>query len=192
MGCHRTTSLDFGDYASFQVLASTLGDRSVLEHYILDDQNDPTRNTTLYMPQAKLMFDRLQRDLQARGAVRDWANQASSPTVPVCQIDIEINGAAFTQVGQDVWVTGNIDVLGNWTPAGGVVLTGTLINGQWTGVWRGRIVVPQGANIQFKGTILDAAGNTLQWEPDFPTASRNREFRVPNQSSASLVLTWSR
>ena len=190
MGCHRSNALDFGDYANFQALASSLGDRSVLEHYVLDDKADPTRATTLYMPQAQLMFERLQKDAEARNTARDWANQANSPSVAVCEISVEINGAAFTVPGQDVWVTGNVDVLGNWTPAGGVVLAGTPINGQFTGVWRGRFVVPQGMNIQFKATILDARGNLLQWEPDLPTASRNREFRVPNASTASLTGTW--
>jgi glucose/arabinose dehydrogenase/mono/diheme cytochrome c family protein len=192
MGCHRANALDFADYANWQALSSTLGDRSVLEHYILDDPNDPTRNTTLYMPQAKLMFDRLQRDTEARGASHDWANQANSPSVPVCEISVEINGAAFTVPGQDLWITGNIDVLGNWTPPAGVPLTGTLINGQWTGVWRGKIVVPQGMAIQLKATILDAQGNLLQWEPDLPTGSRNREFRVPNSTAANLTGTWGR
>jgi hypothetical protein len=185
-------ALDFADYANWQALSSTLGDRSVLEHYILDDPNDPTRNTTLYMPQAKLMFDRLQHDTEARGASHDWANQANSPSVAVCEISVEINGAAFTVPGQDLWITGNIDVLGNWTPPAGVPLTGTLINGQWTGVWRGKIVVPQGMAIQLKATILDAQGNLLQWGPDLPTGSRNREFRVPNSTTASLTGTWGR
>jgi glucose/arabinose dehydrogenase len=190
MGCHRSNALDFGDYANFQALASSLGDRSVLDHYILDDAADPTRATTLYMPQAQLMFERLQRDFQGRDAARDWANQANSPSVAVCEIDIEINGAAFTQVGQDVWLTGNIDVLGNWNPNGGVVLTGVLVNGVWTGVWRGRVVVPQGMAIQLKATILDARGNVLAWEPDFDSNSRNREFRVPNATRATLTGTW--
>ena len=91
-----------------------------------------------------------------------------------------------------MWLTGNLDTLGNWNPAGGVVLTGTLINGQWTGVWRGRMVVPQGANIQFKATIVDARGNTIAWEPDQGTGSRNREFRVPNQAQVNLTGTWGR
>src|SRR5439155_11253580 len=123
MGCHRANALDFGDYANFQVLASTLGDRSVVEHYMIDDPADPTRATTLYMPQAKLMFDRVQRDGEARDGGHDWANQANSPSVPVCEIQIEIDGAAFTQVGQDVWITGNVGELGNWNPAAGVMLT---------------------------------------------------------------------
>jgi glucose/arabinose dehydrogenase len=129
MGCHRSNALDFGEYANWQTLSSTLGDRSVLEHYIIDDPADPTRNTTLYMPQAKLMFDRLQKDTEGRTAARDWANQASSPSVPVCEVSIEIDGAAFTTLGQDLWITGNVDVLGNWNPAGGITLTGTPING---------------------------------------------------------------
>jgi glucose/arabinose dehydrogenase len=190
MGCHRSNALDFAEYANWQVLSSTLGDRSVLEHYIIDDPNDPTRNTTLYMPQAKLMFERLQKDAQGRNAGRDWANQANSPSVPVCEISIVINGAAFTTFGQDLWITGNIDVLGNWNPAGGVVLTGTLVNGVWTGQWRGKVVVPQGMAIQLKATVLDQRGNTLAWEPDLPTGSRNREFRVPNATTATLQGAW--
>jgi glucose/arabinose dehydrogenase len=192
MGCHRNNTLDFAEYANWQVLASTLGDRSVVEHYILDDPSDPTRATTLYMPQAKLMFDRLQKDGEARGAVHDWANQANSPSTPVCEIDLEVDGAAFTDVGQDVWITGNVDVLGNWNPPGGIVLTGTPVNGMWTGVWKGKLVVPQGMNIQFKATIIDARGNTLQWEPDLPTGSRNREFHVPNATSTTLTVAWGR
>ncbi|MDB4954504.1 MAG: Glutamate synthase large chain [Myxococcales bacterium] len=190
MGCHRSNALDLGNYANFQALSSTLGDRSVLEHYIVDDPTDPTRSTTLYMPQAKLMFDRLQRDTPGRGAARDWANQANSPSVPVCEVSIEINGAAFTTPGQDLWITGNVDVLGNWTSAGGVPLTGVLVNGQWTGVWRGKFVVPQGMNLQLKATILDQQGNVLQWEPDLRTNTRNRELAIPNQTSVSLTGTW--
>jgi hypothetical protein len=144
------------------------------------------------MPQAQLMFARYQRDSDARGAGHDWANQASSPSTPVCEISIEIDSAAFTSPGQDVWITGNIDTLGNWNPAAGVVLAGTPIAGMWTGVWRGTFVVPQGMNIQFKATVLDAQGNTLQWEPDLQTGSRNREFRVPNQSSATITGNWGR
>jgi glucose/arabinose dehydrogenase len=188
-GCHRGTTLDLSDYANFQVLGSTLGDRSVLEHYIIDDPNDPTRNTTLYMPQAKLMFERLQKDANTRSGVRDWANQASSPSVPVCEVTIEIDGAAFTNLGQDLWMTGNVDVLGNWTPAGGIQMSAVLTNG-FTGLWRAKFVVPQGMNIQLKATVLDQGNNTLQWEPDLPTDSRNREFTVPNQSTATLTGSW--
>ena len=126
------------------------------------------------------MFNRYQKDNEARGNGRDWANQSNSPSTPVCEISIEIDGAAFTVPGQDLWITGNNDTLGNWNPAGGVVLAGTPINNVWTGVWRGTIVVPQGMNIQFKATVLDQQGNTIAWEPDLPTGSRNREFRVPN------------
>jgi hypothetical protein len=92
--------------------------------------------------------------------------------------------------GQDIWVTGNIDVLGNWNPAGGIALAGTLVNGQWTGVWRGKLVVPQGVNLQLKATVLDTKGNTLGWEPDLGTTSRNREFHVPTSSTATLKGTW--
>jgi glucose/arabinose dehydrogenase len=192
MGCHRSNALDFADYGNFQALSSTLGDRSVLEHYIIDDPTDPTRNTTLYMPQAQVMFQRIQKDSDARSASHDWANQASSPSVPVCEVTIEIDGAAFTVPGQDLWVTGNVDVLGDWNPAGGVVLAGTLVNGAWTGLWRGTFVVPRGMNIQFKATVLDANGNTLQWEPDLATGSRNRELSVPDQSSVTVRGTWAR
>jgi len=192
MGCHRSNALDFGDYGNFMPLASTLGNKSVLEHYTIDDPQDPTRNTTLYMPQAQVMFQRYQKDSEARTSGRDWANQSNSPSTPVCEISIEIDGAAFTVPGQDLWITGNNDTLGNWNPAGGVPLVGTPINNVWTGIWRGTIVVPQGMNIQFKATVLDAAGNTISWEPDMPTGSRNREFRVPNQPSASITGNWGR
>jgi glucose/arabinose dehydrogenase len=192
MGCHRSNGLDFADYGNFMPLSSTLGPKSVLEHYTIDDPQDPTRNTTLYMPQSQLMFGRYQKDIEARTAGHDWANQSNSPSTPVCEVTIEIDGAAFTSPGQDVWITGNTDALGNWNPAGGVVLTGTLIGGMWTGVWRGTFVVPQGMNIQFKATVLDQQGNTLQWEPDFQTGSRNRELRVPNQTSISVTGNWGR
>jgi glucose/arabinose dehydrogenase len=192
MGCHRSNALDFADYANFQVLSSTLGNKSVLEHYMIDDPTDPTRATTLYMPQAKLMFDRLQQDASTRSAAHDWSNQANSPGVPVCEVQFEIDGAAFTSPGQDVWITGNVDVLGNWSPAGGVLLVGTPINGNWTGVWRGSVIVPQGMNIQFKATIVDQNGNTLQWEPDFPTQSRNREFSVPLADTVKFTGNWGR
>jgi hypothetical protein len=110
--------------------------------------------------------------------------------VPVCEVTIEISGAAFTTLGQDLWITGNVDVLGNWNPAGGVTLAGTPINGVWTGTWRGKVVVPQGMNIQLKATVLDQRGNTVAWEPDLATDTRNREFHVPNASTATLRGTW--
>jgi len=72
------------------------------------------------------------------------------------------------------------------------VLTGTLVNGQWTGLWRGKLVVPRGMNIQFKATVLDQRGNTLGWEPDLNTGSRNREFTVPQASTAVFRGTWGR
>jgi hypothetical protein len=190
MGCHRSNSLDFAQYPNFQALSSTLGNKSVLEHYIIDDQTDPTRKTTLYMPQTELMFERLQKDIEARDFAHDWANQANSPSTPVCEVSIEVDGAWFTQVGQDVWIAGNVAELGNWAPANGAELAGALVNNNWTGVWRGTFVVPQGENIQFKATIVDAQGNTLQWEPSFATNSGNREFHVPNSSTANLTVTW--
>ncbi|MBS1118579.1 MAG: Glutamate synthase large chain [Deltaproteobacteria bacterium] len=189
-GCHRGTTLDLSDYANFQVLGSILGDESVLEHYIIDNPKDPTRATTLYMPQAKLMFERLQEDANTKSAVRDWANQASSPSVPVCEVTVELDNAAFTALGQDLWMTGNVDVLGNWTPAGGVQMNAVLVGGTFTGLWRGKFVVPQGMNIQIKATVLDQGNNLLQWEPDLPTESRNREFTVPQQSSVTLQGSW--
>ncbi len=190
MGCHRSNPLDFSDYANFQALSSTLGTESVLDHYMIDNENDPTRATTLYMPQAELAFNRLQQDVSTRFDSDDWANQANSPTVPVTELSIEVDGAAFTSPGQDVWITGNISQLGNWNPAGGVLLRGSPINGQWTGVWKGSVVVPQGMNIQFKATILDNTGKTLQWEPDLPTNSHNREFSVPSADASSVTVTW--
>ena len=34
------------------------------------------------------------------------------------------------------------------------------------------------------------SGNTLQWEPDFNTNSRNRELTVPQQTQANFTKTW--
>jgi glucose/arabinose dehydrogenase len=191
MGCHRTNSLDLSVYGNFQALASFLGGQSVLEHYMLDNRQDPARDTTLYMPQAELAFKRLQVDVDARAAAHDWANQANSPTVPVCEVAVEMDGAAFTQPGQDLYLAGNNDVLGLWSPPDGVELAGTPINGNWTGVWRGSMVLPQGLNVQLKGTIVQSANrHILMWEPDFPTQSHNREFTVPRTKSASMTFTW--
>jgi hypothetical protein len=47
-------------------------------------------------------------------------------------------------------------------------------------------------NIQLKATVLDQNGNTLAWEPDLATGSRNREFHVPNATTAVLQGTWGR
>jgi hypothetical protein len=108
----------------------------------------------------------------------------------VCEVAIEIDNAAFTVAGQNVWITGNVDVLGNWTPVSGVQLTGTPVNGNWTGTWLGTLVVPQGMNIQFKATVVDAQGNTIAWEPDFQTGSRNRELSVPTATRTTFRASW--
>jgi len=72
MGCHRTNSLDFSDYASFEFLASQEGPKALLLQYLQKNAADPERNLLPFMPQSKLTYDNFRATTAGPAAAIDW------------------------------------------------------------------------------------------------------------------------
>ncbi len=78
-------------------------------------------------------------------------------------VDVEFycnNG--YTTLGQSVYVVGNIDELGNWSPANAVKLSPT-----YYPAWEGTLELPTNTNIEWKCIKRDEldSGQNLVWEP---------------------------
>jgi subtilisin-like proprotein convertase family protein len=78
MSCHRSNSLNLGNYAEWQNLATLTDGRALLRRYIEVDPNDPDRGRLSFMPQAKLQFDRLSNDAEALLAIDQWLGKVSN------------------------------------------------------------------------------------------------------------------
>src|SRR5262249_46304677 len=76
MTCHRTNDEDWSDYTQFVSLAVKVEGKSFLELYTAGVERRPGLP---YMPQAKLLFDALQNDAAAQGAIRRWVAPVGGP-----------------------------------------------------------------------------------------------------------------
>jgi glucose/arabinose dehydrogenase len=178
MGCHRVNALDFANYATFSSLAALEGGTAVIQLYVDADLSNPN---SLPMPQSQLMFTNLHADAPALQAITDWVTEMSNPAVPQCRVSFEIDGADFTQYGDDIWIVGDVPELGGWTPQHGVKLDGSAFP-----TWRGSVILPQGENAQWKATVITRVG-AVGWE-----TGANRTLAVPAQPSAAVIGTWRR
>ncbi|MBO0914934.1 carbohydrate-binding module family 20 domain-containing protein [Streptomyces laculatispora] len=91
------------------------------------------------------------------------------------------SGASFgvnatTQLGQNIYVTGNQSALGNWNPAAALKLDPAMYP-----VWKLDVSLPAGTSFEYKYVRKDASGN-VTWE-----SGANRTATVPSSGRAALT-----
>ncbi|WP_406097596.1 carbohydrate-binding module family 20 domain-containing protein [Streptomyces sp. NBC_01013] len=91
------------------------------------------------------------------------------------------SGASFgvnatTQVGQNIYVTGNQSALGNWNPAAAPKLDPATYP-----VWKLDVSLPAGTTFEYKYVRKDASGN-VTWE-----SGANRTATVPSSGKVTLT-----
>jgi glucoamylase len=98
-------------------------------------------------------------------------------TVPPAkgEIAIDVHATATVRAGQHVYITGDVDVLGNWNTDLGIPADATEYP-----VWKTVVLLPAGSPIHYKYYRKNPDG-TVTWEntPD----GGNREFIVPISGS---------
>ncbi|KAG8789488.1 hypothetical protein FRC20_003833 [Serendipita sp. 405] len=101
----------------------------------------------------------------------------STTTSTSASVTVTFAVYATTVWGQNIYVTGNIAKLGNWTPTSGIALSSAAYP-----TWRGTMIVAAGTAFQYKYTKYD--GSTVTWESD-----PNRSYTV-GTTSVTLNDTW--
>lgn len=199
MGCHRVrkVEVDFSEYDRFRGLGEEDGGEVGLFRFITGDPTD-REGHPIFMPQSQWMFDRLNGpsgNLQpsdpigqkAVAAITEWLAAIEALQPPTCAVTFVTNGPDFTVPGQDVFITGQVGAidsgeLGTWAPWDGVALDGTDFP-----TWRGTVELPQGADLQFKVTVVDArqeAQNECGGNPRVQWANgNNQELTVKTAAS---------
>ncbi|GIE90069.1 carbohydrate-binding module family 20 domain-containing protein [Actinoplanes regularis] len=86
---------------------------------------------------------------------------------------------ATTSVGQNIFVTGNQAILGNWAPASAVALSPADYP-----VWTGTVALPPGTRFEYKYLRKNADGS-VTWE-----SGANRTATVPSSGVVTLGDTW--
>ena len=89
-----------------------------------------------------------------------------------------------TLAGQNLYVNGNLQALGNWDPTVANQLRRD--GGSAQAPWSATIPLPPVTAIQFK--FMKHGGNDDMWEAKLPTKSGNREVRTPACDAPALVL----
>ncbi|GGZ10381.1 carbohydrate-binding module family 20 domain-containing protein [Streptomyces poonensis] len=94
------------------------------------------------------------------------------------------SGASFavnatTQLGQNIYVTGNQSALGNWNTGSALKLDPATYP-----VWKLDVNLPAGTSFEYKYIRKDAAGN-VTWE-----SGANRTATVPTSGKVTLNDTW--
>lgn len=91
------------------------------------------------------------------------------------------SGASFgvnatTQLGQNIYVTGNQSALGSWNPASALKLDPATYP-----VWKLDVSLPAGTSFEYKYVRKDASGN-VTWE-----SGANRTATVPSSGKVTLT-----
>ena len=113
-------------------------------------------------------------------------NQKLGSTPPGCTtVQVKFRVAnANTVPGQNVYVVGNRNELGNWMPTANNLLA---IEGSGANVpWSRTMSLPPNTAIQYKFLKSGAVANV--WERNQPTASGNRQATTPACGAPTLVL----
>ena len=188
--CHRIRKIevDFHEYDRWEGLGKNEstegGSIPGLYTYITGSYRPgQTEGHPIFMPQTQHLYDRLNGGgdgldlgelnpsdplgVAAEQAAREWLRVVNDEG-PQCEVTFEVRTGNETQVGEDVYVTGevgNVDTgqLGSWQPWDGVKLLGTEAGTVWTNAEandenevRGPIELPQGITIQFQAVIVDS------------------------------------
>jgi alpha-amylase len=92
---------------------------------------------------------------------------------------------AATIWGQNLYVVGNVDALGQWNPSSGFALA---IQGQGANVpWTGTVHLPPSTPVQYKYVKYDPSNGWTVWEGNQRTASGNREITTPACGSVTFI-----
>src|SRR5262249_7552100 len=150
----------------------------VTQTYVDANLGDPN---AVPMPQSQLMFENLHADANARQRIQDWVTEMFNPATPQCRLTLEIDGADFTQFGDDIWIVGDVPELGGWVPQQGIKLDGSAFPS-----WHGAVILPQGQAIPFKAVVITKSG-AVGWEN-----GPNRTMVLPSQPNAQFVGVWRR
>ncbi len=91
---------------------------------------------------------------------------------------------ANTTFGQELYVVGNVNELGNWatSPDGKLTIQGSGANAPWSQT----IQLPKLSPIQYKYLKYSAVGNV--WESNQATPSGNREIKTQDYGQPSAVI----
>jgi alpha-amylase len=120
----------------------------------------------------------------AFGAAALHAGARLGSTPASTGVAVTFNVAADTNLGQNIYVTGNIAALGGWNTANAKPLT--WMSGSGTrGNWRATITLPAATAVQYKYIKKDGAGNVV-WEGG---ANRNLSTGA-NGTSQSTNDAW--
>lgn len=89
---------------------------------------------------------------------------------------------ATTSLGEQVYLTGNVSELGNWTPAQAI---GPMYNQVLYSypTWYFDVSVPAGTPLEFK--FLKKKGSTVTWE-----TGDNHTFTTPTSGTATVTVNW--
>ncbi|WP_431990839.1 carbohydrate-binding module family 20 domain-containing protein [Streptomyces albogriseolus] len=118
-------------------------------------------------------------------ALHAGAMSCSGTTDPTDPGDPDVTtGASFsvnasTQLGQNIYVTGNNSALGNWNPAAALKLDPAAYP-----VWKLDVALPAGTSFEYKYLRKDASG-AVTWE-----SGSNRTATVPSGGKTLLSDTW--
>lgn len=115
--------------------------------------------------------------LALQTGARTCSGGGTAPTDP----GTGTSGASFgvnatTQLGQNIYVTGNQSALGNWNPAAALKLDPATYP-----VWKLDVSLPAGTSFEYKYVRKDASGN-VTWE-----SGANRTATVPSSGKAALT-----
>ncbi|GAA1652773.1 carbohydrate-binding module family 20 domain-containing protein [Actinoplanes couchii] len=117
--------------------------------------------------------------IAAGDAVALHVGATGGTTAPDPVSGTSFNVTATTTVGQNIFVTGNQAVLGNWAPASAVALSSASYP-----VWTGTVSLPAGTTFEYKYIRKNADG-TVTWE-----SGANRTATVPSSGRLTLTDTW--
>lgn len=121
--------------------------------------------------------------LALQTGARTCSGGGTGPTDPTDPTDpgTGTSGASFgvnatTQLGQNIYVTGNQAALGNWNPASAPKLDPATYP-----VWKLDVSLPAGTTFEYKYVRKDASGN-VTWE-----SGANRTATVPSSGKVTLT-----
>lgn len=89
---------------------------------------------------------------------------------------------AYTAYGQDVYLTGNVEELGNWDTSKAIGAMFNQVEYQYPS-WYFDVSVPAGTNLQFK--FIKKNGTSVTWE-----SGSNHTYTVPTNSTGLVTVNW--
>ncbi|MEV0977889.1 carbohydrate-binding module family 20 domain-containing protein [Streptomyces sp. NPDC049915] len=111
------------------------------------------------------------------GTLNDtWGSSTSTTTG---QVTVNFNEAKTTVVGQNVYLTGSLPALGNWSTSSAIKLSPTNYP-----TWSAAVSIPANTSFEYKYIVKDGAGN-VTWE-----SGSNRTYATGASGTVTLNDTW--